>query len=641
MNLTEKIIDSHLAEGDMRLGSEIGLVMDQVLTQDATGTMVYLEFEAMGISRIRADLAVSYIDHNTLQVGFENMDDHRFLQSAASHYGAFFSAPGNGICHQVHLERFGRPGGTLIGSDSHTPTGGGLGMLAVGAGGIDVAAALAGQPYHITMPEVVEIYCSGSLKYPASAKDVILELLRRLSVKGGVGKVFEYTGPGVAELTVPERAVITNMGTELGATSSVFPSDDMTREFLRFQGREDEFARCGPDEDARYSRRIELDLSEVEPLAACPDMPDNVKTVRELAGTPVNQVCIGSCTNSSLKDMETAARILGGRTRNADVSLTVSPGSRQVLSMIQQSGALADILNSGARLLECACGPCIGMGQSPGTDAVSVRTFNRNFYGRSGTESAGIYLVSVETAAVCALRGGFAPPEEYPDIEPVTLPDKALIDDSQIIIPPEDGSSVTIIKGPNIHSVSKRSGVPDTVEEEVLIKLEDNISTDHILPGGAKILPLRSNIPAISEYVFNQVDEDFVQKAKEKGGGIIVGGENYGQGSSREHAAIAPMHLGISAVIVKSFARIHLSNLINFGILPLRFSNSEDYSNVSQGDRIVLSGIHRGLQTGETVCARIDEQGREAELIIDADARSRNILLKGGLLNFIAEETED
>jgi len=638
MNVAEKIIASHLAEGDMEPGKEIGLTMDQVLTQDATGTMVYLQFEAMGIERIKAECAVSYADHNTLQVGFENMDDHRFLTSAAARYGAYFSAPGNGICHQVHLERFGRPGRTLIGSDSHTPTGGGIGMLAVGAGGIDVAAALAGQPYHINMPEIVEVYLTGSLSYPSSAKDVILELLKRLSVKGGVGKVFEYTGPGVATLSVPERAVITNMGTELGATSSVFPSDDVTRAFLAFQDRANDFEELLPDEDAQYSERIEIDLSTIEPLVACPDMPDNVKTVRELAGTEVDQVCIGSCTNSSLKDLETGGRILKGRVKSPEVSLTVSPGSRQVLRMIQQSGTLADYIESGARILECTCGPCIGMGQSPGTDAVSIRTFNRNFYGRSGTKSAGVYLTSVETAAVCALNGAFTLPEEYPPIEEAALPDTAMVDDSLIIPPPEDGSSVEIIKGPNIHSVPKRSGLPDSLTSEVLIKLEDNVTTDHILPGGAKILPLRSNIPAISEYVFSQIDESFVRRAKEKGGGIIVGGKNYGQGSSREHAAIAPMFLGIQAVIVKDFARIHLSNLINFGILPLKFADSSDYDSLAQGSTLTVTGIHNALETGDHLFAQSDGADGKIELVIAGDARAREILSRGGLLNYIAEK---
>jgi aconitate hydratase len=638
VNITEKLISGHLKEGAMEAGQQIGLAMDQVLTQDATGTMVYLQFEAMGLERIRADLAVSYADHNTLQVGFENMDDHRFLKSAAAKYGAYFSSPGNGICHQVHLERFSKPGATLIGSDSHTPTGGGMGMLAIGAGGIDVASALAGEPYHITMPEVVEVHLSGNLSYPAAAKDVILELLRRLGVKGGKGKVFEYTGPGVDTLSVPERAVITNMGTELGATSSVFPADDITKEFLRFQEREQDFSDLTADKDAVYAETIEIDLSSIEPLAACPHMPDNVKSVKELAGTKVHQICIGSCTNSSLKDLETGGHILKGKQKSSDVSLTVSPGSRQVLRMIQESGALSAYIDAGARMLECTCGPCIGMGQSPGSGLVSVRTFNRNFFGRSGTKEADIYLTSVETAAACALYGAFVAPEEYPPIDEITLPEKAVIDDSLIIPPPDGGKDIELVKGPNIHSIPKRTGIPDTIEAEILIKLGDDITTDHILPGGAKILPLRSNIPAISQYVFSQVDEGFVKRTEDKGGGIIVGGSNYGQGSSREHAAIAPMFLGVHAVIAKDFSRIHRANLINFGILPLTFTDESDYDTVEQGSSIVLSGIDKALADGSTIKAAIGDSGKEIELSIEADERGRDILTKGGLLNYHAQK---
>ncbi len=634
--ITEKILTAHLVEGTLEPGTEIGLKMDQCLTQDATGTMVYLQFEAMGINRIKADLAVAYVDHNTLQVGFENMDDHLFLKSAAAKYGAWYSMAGNGICHQVHLERFGKPGATLIGSDSHTPTGGGIGMLAMGAGGIDVSAALAGEPYYIKVPEVVNIRLTGELKYPAAAKDVILHLLKLKTVKGGVGKVFEYSGSGVASLSVPERAVITNMGAELGLTGSVFPSDDNTREFLRFQNRENDFTELSADEDAVYSEIIEVNLSELEPMVACPDMPDNVKTVRELAGTKVDQVCIGSCTNSSLKDMETAARILEGHTKKDHVSFTVSPGSRQVLRMISESGALNSFIKAGVRMLECTCGPCIGMGQSPGSEAVSVRTFNRNFFGRSGTKSAGVYLASVETAAVCAMYGEFVPPEKYPEITPFEMPAQALIDDSMLLAPPQDGSSLTLVKGPNIKSVPRRGDTEDTLSGEVLIQTGDNITTDHIIPGGAKILPLRSNIPAISEYVFTQIDEGFAARAKEKNGGFIVGGRNYGQGSSREHAALAPMYLGVKAVIVKDFSRIHLANLINFGILPLQFTDEADYDQLTQGTEITLSGIREALKSGSQVKGTV--KGNDIELNLLADERGRQILLKGGLLNFISSK---
>jgi len=513
MNITHKIIKEHLVTGEMKLGTEIGLKIDQVLTQDATGTMVYLQFEAMGIDRIKADLAVSYIDHNTLQVGFENMDDHRFLQSAAAKYGAFFSPPGNGICHQVHLERFGVPGATLIGSDSHTPTGGGIGMFAMGAGGIDVSAALGGEAYSIPMPEVINVHLTGELTYPAAAKDVILYLLKQLSVKGGVGKVFEYSGPGIASLSVPERAVITNMGAELGATTSLFPSDETTLAFLKFQGRADLYKELTADEDAEYDDRIDIDLSAIEPMAACPDMPDNVMTVRELAGKKVDQVCIGSCTNSSFKDLETVGQMVKGKTKQPHVSMTVSPGSRQVLGMINKSGALSEMVDAGARILECTCGPCIGMGQAPNSEAVSVRTFNRNFFGRSGTKSAGIYLTSVETAAACAINGAFVNPEEYPSIDAVTIPETARIDDS-MIIPPVESGEVELVKGPNIKSVPRMTEIADTMNAEVLIQTGDNITTDHIIPGGAKILPLRSNIPAISEYIFTQIDEGFAARAK-------------------------------------------------------------------------------------------------------------------------------
>lgn len=634
MNLAEKIIRAHLTEGVFKPGAEVGLRMDQVLTQDATGTMVYLQFEAMGLDRVKADLAVSYVDHNTLQVGYENMDDHLFLKSAAARYGAYFSAPGNGICHQVHLERFSRPGATLIGSDSHTPTGGGMGMFAMGAGGIDVAAALAGEPYFIRVPAVVNVVLIGALRYPAAAKDVILHLLRLRTVKGGVGKVFEYTGPGVATLSVPERAVIANMGAELGATTSLFPSDAATRAFLRFQGREEAFAPLAADPDAAYDETITISLASIEPMAACPDMPDKVKPVRELAGTRVQQVCIGSCTNSSLKDLETAAAILRtGGVKHPDTSLTVSPGSRQVLRMLQTSGALGAFVDAGARLLECTCGPCIGMGQAPSSAAVSVRTFNRNFFGRSGTDSAGVYLVSVETAAVCALKGAFAAPEEYPAIPAFAMPARAEIDDSLVLPPPADGRGTTLVKGPNIKSVPRREPVPDTLTAEVLIRVADNVTTDHIIPGGARILPLRSNIPAIAEFVFAPVDAGFAERAKARGGGFIVGGRNYGQGSSREHAAMAPMFLGVHAVIVKDFARIHLANLINFGILPLRFADPADYDALAQGTVLTLGGIHAALTGGAEITATAG--GRTLRLRVEADTRGRAILRQGGLLNFI------
>ena len=589
LNVTQKIIKKHLVEGRMRAGSTIALRIDQTLTQDATGTMAYLQFEAMGIPRVKTELSVSYVDHNTLQTGFENADDHRYLQTVAAKHGIYFSRPGNGICHQVHLERFGIPGKTLLGSDSHTPTGGGIGMMAMGAGGLDVALAMAGQPFRITMPKVVEVRLTGELRPWVSAKDVILELLRRLTVKGGVNKVFEYTGPGVETLTVPERATITNMGAELGATTSIFPSDDVTKKFMKAQGREKDWVRLKADPTATYDELVEIDLSTLEPLIAKPQMPDNVVKVADLEGTPVQQVAIGSCTNSSYKDLMIVAAALKGKTVHPNVSLVISPGSKQVLEMLSLNGALTDLVAAGARILESTCGPCIGMGQAPPTDAVSLRTFNRNFLGRSGTKSAQVHLCSPEVAVAAAITGEITDPRKLGEYPEVKMPRKFLVDDNLIVPPAEDPSKVEVIRGPNIQPLPKKEALPEVLSGEVLLKVGDNITTDHIMPAGAKILPLRSNVPKISEHVFEVVDPTFPKRAKEAGGGFVVGGANYGQGSSREHAALAPMYLGVKAVITKSFARIHLANLINFGILPLTFVDEADYDRIDQGDQLELN----------------------------------------------------
>ena len=588
LTLTEKILHEHLVTGEMKKGAPIGIRIDQTLTQDATGTMAYLQLEAMGVDQVKTELSVSYVDHNTLQSGFENADDHKYLQTVAKKHGVFFSRPGNGICHQVHLERFGRPGATLLGSDSHTPTGGGIGMLAIGAGGLDVACAMAGEPFMLNMPRVVEVRLTGALQKGVSAKDVILKVLSMLTVKGGVGKVIEYTGDGVKTLSVPERATITNMGAELGATTSVFPSDEVTREFLRREGREDVFRALAADAGAVYDERYDIDLAALEPLIALPHMPDVVKTVREVAGQPIDQVAIGSCTNSSYRDIMTVASILDGKRVAPNVSLVLSPGSRQVLSMVAEAGGLAKILAAGARLLECTCGPCIGMGQSPVTNAWSLRTFNRNFKGRSGTLSANVCLVSPETAAASAIRGVITDPREA-DFELPAEPQAFLVDDSMIYAPErEHPESVEVVQGPNIRPLPENTPLAAAIEKEVVIKVGDNITTDHIMPAGAKVLPYRSNIEKISEFVFRDVQEGFKAHCQKAGGGIIVAGENYGQGSSREHAALAPMYLGIKAVLAKSFARIHAANLVNFGIVPLLFDEAADYESIAEGDVLFL-----------------------------------------------------
>ena len=588
LTLTEKILHEHLVTGEMKKGAPIGIRIDQTLTQDATGTMAYLQLEAMGVDQVKTELSVSYVDHNTLQSGFENADDHKYLQTVAKKHGVFFSRPGNGICHQVHLERFGRPGATLLGSDSHTPTGGGIGMIAIGAGGLDVACAMAGEPFMLNMPRVVEVRLTGALQKGVSAKDVILKVLSMLTVKGGVGKVIEYTGDGVKTLSVPERATITNMGAELGATTSVFPSDEVTRDFLRREGREDVFRALAADAGAVYDERYDIDLAALEPLIALPHMPDVVKTVREVAGQPIDQVAIGSCTNSSYRDIMTVASILDGKRVAPNVSLVLSPGSRQVLSMVAEAGGLAKILAAGARLLECTCGPCIGMGQSPVTNAWSLRTFNRNFKGRSGTLSANVCLVSPETAAASAIRGVITDPREA-DFGLPAEPQAFLVDDSMIYAPErEHPESVEVVQGPNIRPLPENTPLAAAIEKEVVIQVGDNITTDHIMPAGAKVLPYRSNIEKISEFVFRDVQEGFKAHCQKAGGGIIVAGENYGQGSSREHAALAPMYLGIKAVLAKSFARIHAANLVNFGIVPLLFDEAADYESIAEGDVLFL-----------------------------------------------------
>lgn len=588
LTLTEKILHEHLVTGEMKKGAPIGIRIDQTLTQDATGTMAYLQLEAMGVDQVKTELSVSYVDHNTLQSGFENADDHKYLQTVAKKHGVFFSRPGNGICHQVHLERFGRPGATLLGSDSHTPTGGGIGMIAIGAGGLDVACAMAGEPFMLNMPRVVEVRLTGALQKGVSAKDVILKVLSMLTVKGGVGKVIEYTGDGVKTLSVPERATITNMGAELGATTSVFPSDEVTRDFLRREGREDVFRALAADAGAVYDERYDIDLAALEPLIALPHMPDVVKTVREVAGQPIDQVAIGSCTNSSYRDIMTVASILDGKRVAPNVSLVLSPGSRQVLSMVAEAGGLAKILAAGARLLECTCGPCIGMGQSPVTNAWSLRTFNRNFKGRSGTLSANVCLVSPETAAASAIRGVITDPREA-DFGLPAEPQAFLVDDSMIYAPErEHPESVEVVQGPNIRPLPENTPLAAAIEKEVVIQVGDNITTDHIMPAGAKVLPYRSNIEKISEFVFRDVQGGFKAHCQKAGGGIIVAGENYGQGSSREHAALAPMYLGIKAVVAKSFARIHAANLVNFGIVPLLFDEAADYESIAEGDVLFL-----------------------------------------------------
>ena len=636
LTLAEKIIKNHLVTGEMVKGTDIGIRIDQTLTQDATGTMAYLEFEAMGIDRVRTERSVAYIDHNTLQTGFENADDHRFIQTVCKKHGIWFSRPGNGICHQVHLERFGIPGKTLIGSDSHTPTGGGIGMLAIGAGGLDVAVAMGGGEYYITMPRIVNVELQGELQENVSAKDIILEVLRIMSVKGGVGKIIEYTGEGIKTLSVPQRATITNMGAELGATTSIFPSDENTLAFLKAQDRADDYTELKADDDAVYDEHIVINLSELAPLAACPHSPDAVKSVEELAGMKVDQVCIGSCTNSSYADLMKVAHILKGKTVADSVSLAIAPGSKQVLNMLAQNGALSDLIDAGARILESACGPCIGMGQSPNSKGVSLRTFNRNFLGRSGTKDAEIYLVSPEVAAVSALTGVMTDPREYADGYKVDMPEHFLINDNMVIEPAsvEEMDKVEVLRGPNIKEFPKTSAMAENISATCSLKVEDNITTDHIMPAGAKILPLRSNIPAISEYCFTVCDTEFPKRAKELGSSIIVGGSNYGQGSSREHAALAPLYLGVKAVLVKSFARIHRANLINAGIIPLEFADENDYNNIELGDNLAIENIREQIASGSV----IEIINKSKNLTIKANCvlteRQKDIILAGGLLNY-------
>ena len=639
--ICEKIIRSHLVDGVYAPGAEVDIRIDQTLTQDATGTMAYLELEAMNVDRVKTELSVAYIDHNTLQTGFENADDHRFIQSVCKKRGVRFSRPGNGICHQVHLERFGVPGKTLIGSDSHTPTGGGLGMLAIGAGGLDVAVAMGGGAYYITVPEVVKIELTGRLSPFVSAKDVILEVLRRLSVKGGVGKVMEYGGEGVKTLSVPERATITNMGAELGATTSVFPSDEVTKAFLAAQGREEDWREIRPDDDAEYVQTVTIDLSALRPLAAMPHMPDNVKSVSEIGAIPVDQVLIGSCTNSSFADMMKVAAILKGKKVNPRVSLGIAPGSKQVLTMLALNGALSAMIDAGARILESACGPCIGMGQSPCTNGVSLRTFNRNFEGRSGTPSGKIYLVSPETAAVSAITGVLTDPTGCDADIQIAMPTHFLVNDNMIELPAatkEEADAVEVCYGPNIKPYPATAPLADSIAAPALLKVGDNITTDHIMPAGAKILPYRSNIPKLSEFCFRQCDENFAARCKEAGSCMIIGGENYGQGSSREHAALVPLYLGVKAVIAKSFARIHKANLVNAGILPLTFVNPADYDAVSVGDELELPQITADLENGGNVTLLDKTTGATIALNCDISERQLAILKAGGLLDFTKKE---
>ena len=639
LTFSQKLIQSHLRSGDMTVGSEVGLKIDQTLTQDATGTMAYLEFEAMGVERVRTELSVAYIDHNTLQTGFENADDHRFIQSVAKKRGIRFSRPGNGICHQVHLERFGKPGKTLIGSDSHTPTGGGIGMLAMGAGGLDVAVAMGGGTYYITMPKIVNVHLTGKLNPYVAAKDVILEVLRRMTVKGGVGKIIEYTGEGVKTLSVPERATITNMGAELGATTSVFPSDEVTKAFLKAQSREEDWIELKADEDAVYDETIEIDLSALAPMAAMPHMPDRVKSVTEIGPIQVDQVCIGSCTNSSLMDMLKVAAILKGKTVCPTVSLSIAPGSKQVLNMLAKNGALADMIDAGARILESACGPCIGMGQSPNSAGISLRTFNRKFEGRSGTAYAGIYLVSPEVAAYSALTGVLSDPRELGAALDIQMPEKFEINDNMVALPasPEEAKDVEVLYGPNIKPFPTTEKLPESITAKAVLKVGDDITTDHIMPAGAKILPYRSNIPYLSQFCFAVCDKTFAERCKAEGKGIIIGGANYGQGSSREHAALVPLYLGVKAVITKSFARIHCANLINAGILPLNFKNEADYDKITQGDELSLEGIKTAIVNNQPAVLKNLTTGESYELKYDLTKRQKEIILAGGLLNYTRE----
>lgn len=633
MNLTQKIIKAHLVKGELKAGSPIEIRIDQTLTQDATGTMAYMQLEAMGVDQVKTDLSVSYVDHNTLQNGFMNADDHAYLQSVASKHGIYFSKPGNGICHQVHLERFAKPGLTLTGSDSHTPTSSAMGMIAIGAGGLDVAKAMAGIPYRLTMPEVIEVRLTGQLSHGLSAKDIILDLLRQLSVKGGVGKVFEYTGEGVKSLTVYQRATITNMGAELGATTSIFPSDEITKEFLERQNRLSDWKELGPDQGAEYDGLVEIDLSSLKPMAACPNSPDAVKNITELAGTKVDQVAIGSCTNSGYEDMMRVANILKGKTIHPNVSLVISPGSRQVLEKLIETGALSVFIKAGARILECACGPCIGMGQSPKSDGISLRTFNRNFYGRSGTLSAGIYLVSPEVAAVSAITGTISDPSQF-DYEDEFSTEPIFIDDSMVLAPSQHPEEVEVIRGPNIKPLPQNSAMTENIDKKVVIKLPDNITTDHIAPAGAKVLPYRSNIEKLSTFVFMNNKEHFDEVCKANHGGIIVAGENYGQGSSREHAALAPMYLGIKAVLAKSFARIHHANLVNFGILPLEFVNKQDYDSIDEMDELHVENV-RALYDGNLITVVNQTKNCSYQAQVNLTHEDLDIIMEGGALNYI------
>ena len=638
MNISQKLISAHLVSGEMIPGAPISIKIDQTLTQDSTGTMAYLQFEAMGIEKVQTKRSVAYIDHNMLQSGFENADDHKYIQTVASKHGIYFSKPGNGICHQVQLERFSVPGQTLVGSDSHTPTCGAMGMLAIGAGGLDVAVAMGGGAYHIAMPKICRVYLTGALKPMSTAKDVILTLLKMLSVKGGVGKIMEYVGPGVKTLSVPERATITNMGAELGATTSVFPSDEVTKAFMAAQGREADWTALDADADAAYDETVELDLSTVVPMIACPHSPDNVVAVSEVAGIKVDQVAIGSCTNSSYADMMKVAEILDGKTVPAHVSLVIAPGSRQVLTMLAANGALAKMIAAGARVLETACGPCIGMGQAPATDAVSLRTFNRNFCGRSGTVSAQVYLVSPETAAYSALAGVITDPAACPAVAQPEMPEKFMINDNMVIAPAAEPADVEVVRGPNIKPFPAAKPMAETITGKVLTVLEDNITTDHIMPSNAKLLPYRSNIPYLSEFCLTPSDPDFPKKAKENGGGFIVGGSNYGQGSSREHAALAPLYLGVKAVLAKSFARIHAANLVNNGILPLEFADPADYDSLKEGDEIVIENAReQAAKLPETGIMTVKAAAREITMKLSASERQAKMLLAGGLLNFTRE----
>ena len=639
LTIAQKIIKDHLVSGDMTVGSEVALRIDQTLTQDATGTMAYLEFESMGIPRVRTEKSVAYIDHNTLQSGFENADDHRYIQSVAKKHGLYFSRPGNGICHQVHLERFGKPGKTLIGSDSHTPTGGGIGMLAFGAGGLDVAVAMGGGAYYITMPKMYKVELTGKLRDFVTAKDVSLEILRILSVKGGVGAIIEWGGEGIKTLSVPERATITNMGTELGATTSIFPSDEITKAFLEAEGRGEDWKPLASDPDAEYDAVIKIDLSTLKPLIACPHSPDNVVTVESLKGTKVDQVCIGSCTNSSLLDMFKVAALLKGKVIDPTVSLSISPGSKQVLAMLADCGALTDIISAGARLLECACGPCIGMGFSPNSAGVSLRTFNRNFEGRSGTKDGKVYLVSPETAVAAALTGEITDPRLLGKMPEIKMPAAFRIDDSAVIPPADEETAKTleVLRGPNIKKFPDTFPQENTLTAPLILKVGDNITTDHIMPAGAKILPYRSNIPHLSQFCFAVCDETFPERAKAAGRSVIVGGSNYGQGSSREHAALVPLYLGVRAVVSKSFARIHVANLINVGILPLTFKNPEDYDKLKMNDTLTFSDVHSGMDKG-VIMMKDETTGESFELSCSFTERQKDILKAGGLLAYTKEQ---